>query len=346
VTPQGDPTNTDSSNYIVAFAAPSGYRVVTSGAEFAKDEADGQVIHRVVGALVRNMVVVASDRLSVASQRVGDVTVNAYFRSGDEQGGKATLATAARSLALFSKQFGPYPYTELDVAEVQLGGGAAGMESTGLIMIGSDYYDPSNSLANLGALGQGANGLDVLAFTTAHETAHQWWYGVVGSDAYLHPWLDESLTNWSSAFYTDSAAGADAGALARDVFIALPYHQILAQGDQQLDQPVDKFSEIEYGAVVYGKGALMYDVLRKQLGDEKFFDFLRRYYDQHRFERVDSMGWRDTLAEVAGQQAATAFYQKWVVGNTVKEDDLPAGGPLSGLFGGLDGLLSTPTPSK
>jgi hypothetical protein len=49
---------------------------------------------------------------------------------------------------------------------------------------------------------------------------------------------------------------------------------------------------------------------------------------------------------VAGQQAAMAFYQKWVVGNAVKETDLPAGGPLSGLFGRLDGLLSTPTPSK
>ncbi len=306
VSPQGDPTNTDSSNYVVAFAAPAGFQVVTSGLELGRDEAAGQVVHRIAGALVRNMVVVASDRFKVASQKAGAAMVNAYYLPGDEQGGRATLATAARALDIFGRQFSPYPYAELDVAEVKLGGGAAGMESTGLIMIGSDFYADTSPLAGLGDMVKGADGLSFLGFTTAHETAHQWWYGVVGSDAYKRPWLDESLTNWSSEYYVEQASGPDAGLLARDVFIALPYRQVLAKGDERLDQPVD-------------------------------------------IARVDGAGWRATLASVAGQSVADAFYRKWVEGSAITEGDLPPGGAIDkllGNLGSLDQALATPTPGR
>ncbi len=345
VTEQGDPTNTDAANYIVAFAAPDRYHVITSGVESGQASANGQTTHSFVGALTRNFVVAAGEQFAQTSQQVGGTTVTSYYLPGDEAGGKATLATATKSLELFSKRFGPYAYAELDIIEIDLSGGAAGMESTGLIMIGSAYYESSAADNPLASLGGGA---DVLAFTTAHETAHQWWYGVVGSNAYQQPWLDESLTNWSSAFYVDETAGTDAGLLARDLLIQLPYLLVVAQGDVRLDQPVDRFGELEYSAIVYGKGALMYDVLRKDIGDDKFFAFLRRYYQEHRFERVDGEQWRATLADIIGEPAARTFYQKWVEGNSISATDLPSGGSLSDLLsnpGALDALLSTPTPA-
>jgi hypothetical protein len=98
---------------------------------------------------------------------------------------------------------------------------------------------------------------------------------------------------------------------------------------------------------VYGKGALMYDVLRQEIGEDKFFDFLDRYYQKYRFQRVDGAGWRATLAEVVGQDVADAFYTKWVEGDSITADDLPEGGPMSQLFdsglGGLEQLLPTPS---
>ncbi len=351
VVAQGDPTNTDASNYVVAFAAPDGYEVITSGVEQEPASADGQVVYQAIGALTRNFVVVASDQFQQVSQQVGPVVVNSYYLAGSEDGGKTTLATAARAVELFSRQFGPYAYPELDVTQVQLGGGAAGMELTGLIMIGSDYYDPheANPLAGIGSMIEGAEELNLLEFVTAHEAAHQWWYGVVGSDAYKQPWLDELLTNWSSAFYVDEVHGADTGLLARDVFIRLAYQAALADGDDRLDQPVDTFSSEEYAGVVYGKGALMYDVLRKELGDEQFFEFLRRYYQQHQFGRADGEAWRAALAQVSGEETASAFHRKWIEGADIGPTDLPPGGPMSDLFGGFDGLenlFPTETPGN
>ena len=324
---QGDPTNTDVANYVVTFAAPENYTVINSGVPTDQQAAT------FVAALTRNFVVVASDQFERATRQVGDTLVTSYYRPDDEPGGQAALETTVKSLELFGAQFGPYPYTELDVVEVTLGGGAAGMESTGMIMIGSDYYDPaeSNPLADAGGLVEGVEGADVLAFTTAHEVGHQWWYSVVGSDAHTTPWLDEGLTNWSSAFYVEQVEGEAAGVLARDLFMGYPYRSTLSEGDIRLDQPVDQFSAQEYGAIVYGKGAIMYDVLREELGDETFMAFLQRYYQEHAFERVTNQEWLQTLNAAAGRDM-TPFYQKWVEGESIQESDLPPGGPLTELL--------------
>lgn len=327
VTEQGDPTNTDASNYEVSFAAPEDFTVITSGI-------DGQANSPHVAALTRNFVVVASDRFERAMQQSGDTLVSSYYLPGSEAGGQAVLDTTVKSLEIFEQAFGPYPYAEMDVAQVNLGGGAAGMEATGLIMIGQDLYSPDggNPLGELADTIPGAEGANALVFTTAHEVAHQWWYGVVGSDAYQQPWLDESLTNWSSAYYVDEAVDAEAGVLARDLFLGFGYRSMLAEGDERLDQPVDKFSEQAYSGIVYGKGALMYDVLRKELGDEKFFEFLQRYYREQQFDRADSDEWLQTLNAVAGKDM-TPFYQKWVEGTAITAQDLPPGGPLTNLLG-------------
>jgi len=335
VSDQGDPTNTDVANYAVTFVAPEDYTVVTGGVETAAAPRDGNSAHSFIAPLTRNFVVVASDQFERVTQQVGETTVASYYLPGDQQGGRAVLETASESLKLFSQQFGAYPFTELDVVEVQLGGGAAGMEATGLIMISSEYYDQdaANALGGIGDAVPGAAGADVLAFTTAHEVAHQWWYSTVGSDAYQQPWLDESLTNWSSAYYVDEVVGDEAGLLARDLFIGLPYRSVLSRGDERLDQPVDTFSGEEYGAIVYGKGALMYDVLRQELGDQAFFEFLQRYYQEQQFDRADGKEWLQTLNAVADKDM-TPFYEKWVVGDTITPADLPPAGPLSRLFGG------------
>jgi aminopeptidase N len=43
-----------------------------------------------------------------------------------------------------------------------------------------------------------------------HETAHQWWYSMVGNDQILEPWLDESLADYSEVVYYDEKSGPEA----------------------------------------------------------------------------------------------------------------------------------------
>ena len=38
-------------------------------------------------------------------------------------------------------------------------------------------------------------------YVVHHETAHQWFYSLVGNDQALDPWLDEALATWAQAVF-------------------------------------------------------------------------------------------------------------------------------------------------
>jgi aminopeptidase N len=179
-------------------------------------------------------------------------------------------------------------------------------------------------MGDLGGMLGGASGeLDVLGFVVAHEVAHQWWYGMVGNDARREPWLDEAMMNWSSAFWVEQARGPEAARTAWDLLVLLPYRLRLTEGDLPLNLPADDYSMLDYAAIVYGKGAWMMEVLRREMGEERFFAFLRRYLEKHRWGWATGESWRETLGEVWGKERAEAFFRKWVTGNGITPADLP-----------------------
>ena len=103
----------------------------------------------------------------------------------------------ANAIDFFSENIGEYPYSDIFVVPFDLNGG---MEYPGLIMINKAYFKSSKSTE--GALVMG------------HETAHQWFYGVVGSDQVYSPWLDESLVEYLGFDFLRQYAGGDAAVYA------------------------------------------------------------------------------------------------------------------------------------
>jgi aminopeptidase N len=142
--------------------------------------------------------------------------------------------------------------------------------------------------------------------------AHQWWYGVVGNDQYVHAFLDEAMANASSVLYFRERYGEAAYAQQVDINLKLPYFAMLfTQGDQIVDYPTDAFPDMNtYAATVYGKGALGFDALRQTIGDAAFFAGLQRYYVAQRFTIATP---DDMLAafEAASGKDLTAFWHHW-----------------------------------
>jgi hypothetical protein len=273
----------------------------------------------VVAPYVRNLVLIAGEMQEITRERDG-VRVRGFFRKASPSEARRAVEDALDALARFGEAFGPYPFPELDLVEVPLRGGAAGVEAGGLIMIGEDVF----GMGDLGGMLGGASGeLDVLGFVVAHEVAHQWWYGMVGNDARREPWLDEAMTNWSSAFWVERARGPEAARTAWDLLVLLPYRLRLTEGDLPLNLPADDYSMLDYAAIVYGKGAWMMEALRREMGEERFFAFLRRYLEKHRWGWATGESWRETLGEVWGKERAEAFFRKWVTGNGITPADLP-----------------------
>jgi len=162
------------------------------------------------------------------------------------------------SVITYSSAFGPYPHSILSVCETDLNDG---LETDGLYFLASSFYREFG--------GGVRNNLSTIAI---HETAHQWWYGAIGNNQAVEPWLDEALATysehiffennypdyltwwWNFRVYSHSAAG-------------------------WVDSRVyDSSSFSTYVNAVYFNGALFLQELRDRIGDQVFDEFLRDYY--------------------------------------------------------------------
>ncbi len=191
--------------------------------------------------------------------------------------------------------------------------------------------------------------LDTLLETTiAHEVAHQWWAIGVGSDSLRAPWVDESLTNYSAMLYFEDRYGRDRAEQMMELHLKTPYSmgRMLGNADAPVNLKTSAYkSNVQYGAIVYGKGALFYDALRKLIGDEAFFAGLRDYYGQYNTRLASSHDLRSLFERRAPAKTAQirALYKRWIE-ETHGDDDITGGKPmgLEDLLGGmLGGAMGT-----
>lgn len=298
--PYGDATFTDVAFYQVRLTVSADLTLVASGSTLETiDNDDGTRTWVAVGGPMRDFYIAMSADYKVVSEEVDGTLVNSYYRPAQAGGGELALQYAANALRLFSQEFGPYPYSELDVVATPTKAG--GIEYPGAIVVAQGLYDQPDGFFEL---------------ATAHEVAHQWWYGLVGNDQLDEPWLDESLTNYSAYLYYQGTAGqAQADSIKERVFEA-PYHAAQEAGqDRAVAGPVAGFSEGNYGAIVYGKGPLFFDAVRARLGDDAFFASLQAYLKAHRY----GVAYPDDLIaafdDTSGRQIDD-LYDFWILGQT------------------------------
>jgi hypothetical protein len=200
------------------------------------------------------------------SVQSGDVRLTGYFFSYDEAAGKAALKTAADSLALYNRLFGAYPHAQLSLVEADF---LDGMEYDGLIFLSNGFFN----------LYHGTQG-EYLVAITAHEVAHQWWYGLVGSDQALEPWLDEALATYCERLYYENVAP---DALNWWWEVRVKYYNPRGFVDDSIYNPHHETAAYRaYRDAVYLNGAMFLEDLRQQVGDEAFFAFLQDYAQTYR----------------------------------------------------------------
>ncbi len=165
---------------------------------------------------------------------------------------------------------------------------------------------------------------DELEIRTAHEIAHQWWYGLVGNDPVTYPWMDEGLAEYSSRIYYEAMRGrAFADVLQLQRWQAV-LDLLMGRGkDAPLNLPVMAYEDGSvYETVVYGKGALFYGAMRQSLGERPFAELLRAYVAEHRYGIVHPPDlW--TAMDARNPQVADSLYRQWI-GDPPTPPALPA----------------------
>jgi len=103
------------------------------------------------------------------------VRVTVGLERGSVYSARDFLASAARALRFYAGRYGDYPWSTYSLAVMN---DFRGLNGT--------------AYPTLGFLGDGSIVL------VPHETAHQWFYSLVGNDQSRDPWLSEGLATWAS----------------------------------------------------------------------------------------------------------------------------------------------------
>jgi hypothetical protein len=165
--------------------APEGTVIAAS----ALDQGDGN-IHRYKVETARNFIWSVSPEYRVFQQDVDGVTLLGYGFPYDAEIGEAAFETTVESFRLYNQIFGPYPHESLTMVQADF---LHGMEYDGLYFLSKAFYNTYD--------GTPATYLVTIA---AHETAHQWWFGLVGNDQALEPWLDEALCTFTELLFYEN----------------------------------------------------------------------------------------------------------------------------------------------
>lgn len=152
------------------------------------------------------------------------------------------------------------------------------------------------------------------------EAAYQWWGQTVGLKSFDDAWLSQGLAEWSAYELREAKlTGAQLDDLRRETLEkALTFEQTvsLARAPSNLD---DQSTAYQY--VMYGKGAMVYQLLRQTLGAQKFSQLLRTYLQQYRGKTASIDDFEKLATQVAGSNMRY-FFARWVEGTGVPEFSL------------------------
>ena len=313
-------------SFDVRIVTPAWLRPVTNLVDGPVEQVgQGSVVHA-RGTGVRDFVLVASRDWAVAERRVGDVTVRSWSLARDAEVGREVLDEGCDALESLDRRLVDYPYTELDIVEATLAGGAGGVEFSGLVLIAGFFYrDPTTSQSPMAMmmrqLGGSGGGLDMgaflddqRAFVVAHEVAHQWSPGLVGADSASAPLVDEALAQYLAGTVTEDRLGRDAGRELTDRSVALNYaaYRLLGGKDGPANRPVDAYSSaLEYAALVYGKAPYLYRALEDRHGQDAVYAAMRKAMASLAWREADVSTWLGLL-EVHGLRGATELGRRWL----------------------------------
>jgi len=197
---------------------------------------------------------------------------------------------------------GDYPYNSVTAVDGTISAGG-GMEYPTITVIGNSSSEME------------------LETVIVHEIGHNWFYGILGSNERNHGWMDEGIntlnevryiqtkypnnTNLSQIFnggflHFNGLSHFDTG----DFF----YRTLSGLGlEQAIETPSEDFTSTNYSVIMYQKTGLVFNYLRRYLGDEKFDSCMQNYFETWKFKHPQPEDMRKTLESCSGKKLDWLF---------------------------------------
>jgi aminopeptidase N len=206
------------------------------------------------------------------------------------------LKVAAKTVDWVEQRLGPYPFSSLGLV---LTDSQSAMETQTMVTLGNNDYVRS-------------------APVILHEVVHQWYGDQVSPADWSDVWLNEGMTMLMQALYEADRGGFD---------VARIIDGWRAEDQRLRDEygPPGDYDPRQFGGSnIYWSPAVMWDELRRELGDETFFEIARSWLAAHDNTSVTRQQAYDHWEAESGLEL-TAFFDAWITGSTTPPRGLLAG---------------------
>jgi hypothetical protein len=215
-----------------------------------------------------------SDSLEYIEKEANKTKLNFFFYTQDKTLLDDYITGVSAAFKYFDALFGnDYPYKTysfLEVPDYPAGSAVGSMQVFGTTLI-SDYYTYGRLYALKPAF---------------HEVAHEWWgigrlhFKDRTNDPGLQ-FLRESVNEYLTYMFIEHYWGKDSMDKCLDTAKTYCREYITEENDKPLYEVPQQFSSWEEAVIVYYKGPLIVNELRRMLGDEKWVAFIRKYYSMY-----------------------------------------------------------------
>ncbi len=267
----------DFATYDLALSVPPGWVVGATGQQTSEQARGGRVVRSFHADRVHDAAWVAWPHFKERSFSHEGVSVRFLYPPGYEDVLPRHELVVREGLTRYGRAFGPYPYPTLTVVLPPRGAdGAAGMEYPTLIVSAGPWLNVPGMH------------MPFPEDVTAHELAHEWFYGLVASNEVEWPMLDEGITQWATSrlladLYGSARSALSLPGLTLDNFelqrlISLRGRPVPAPG-----LPAYAFDEEAYGRSVYLRTAVTLETTRRTYGAARFDRAIGHYARAQRF---------------------------------------------------------------
>lgn len=317
----------DFGSYDVRLTVPSDYTVGAVGAlQGTPEQANGKTTYHFVQDDVHDFAWVAAKGYEILDGSyegpgVPKVAVRVIYPPEYKASAQPVLKATTDSLDYFSRTLGPYPYRTVTAVVPPFNAAeAGGMEyPTFFTAEGYSKIDPRTS------------DQWEIDFVTIHEFGHGYFYGLLASNEFEEPMLDEGLNEYwdqrmlrerNQRILVPSSWAARLGIRpSMDVFtmermgagLKAPY-------DPLSENAWDRFSSSSYGTVYSRTATAMHD-LEERLGKPVMEKAFREYYRRWHFRHPSVADLRATLIDVSGDaKNVNEIFDQYVYGTAFIDD--------------------------
>jgi len=211
------------------------------------------------------------------------------------------FAAVKHAMEYYAKYVGPYPWPYLTIVDPPANGArAGGMEYTTLFTTSSSYMMPGFT--------------HYPEMVTIHEFGHAYFMGILASNEFEEPWLDEGVNSFWEERITDHYYGENSGLIdhpflkvADKSLGRLSY--VLSEGRQDVSNKEYSWNYPHgtYGIMSYDKTATWLYTLMGIIGEETTNDIFREYYKKWAFKHPSGKDFVNIVTEVVTRDLGNKF---------------------------------------